>query len=53
MQNLIMTIDVKITDEKLQYNVNRKTVKVPALSSWKTDKYEYLAGEETLQFNQS
>ena len=48
-----MAIDVKIADEKLQYDVNRKTVKVPALSSWRTDKYEYLAGEEVLQFNQS
>ena len=46
-----MTIDNKFTDEKLKYNINRKATKISALSSGKTDKYEYLAGEEILPSN--
>ena len=34
-----MTIDSKIRDEKLQYDINRETAKIPALSSEKIDKY--------------
>ena len=41
-----MTIDDKISDEKLQYDINREAAKISALSSEKIDKYEYLAGEE-------
>ena len=41
-----MTIDDKIKDEKLQYDINRKAAKISALSSGKIDKYEYLPGEE-------
>ena len=48
-----MTIDDKIKDEKLQYDINREAAKISALSSGKIDKYEYLAGEEILLFNQS
>ena len=33
-----MTIVDKITDEKLQYDINRKEAKVLALSSGKIDK---------------
>ena len=33
-----MTIDDKIKDEKLQYNMNREAAKISALSSGKTDK---------------
>ena len=40
-----MTIDDKIEDEKLQYNINREVAKIPVLSSRKIDKYEYLIGE--------
>ena len=47
-----MKIDDKISDEKLQYDINREAVKVSALSSGKIDKYEYLTGEEVLPFNQ-
>ena len=47
-----MAIDDKITDEKLQYDINRKAAKISALSSDKIDKYEYLTGEEILPFNQ-
>ena len=41
-----MTINDKIKDEKLQYNINREAAKIYALSSRKIDKYEYLTGEE-------
>ena len=48
-----MTIDDKIRDEKLQYNINRDdAAKISALSSGKIDKYEYLTGEEILPSNQ-
>ena len=40
-----MTIKDKIKDEKLQYDVNRDSAKISALSSGKVDKYEYLTGE--------
>ena len=43
-----MTIDDKIRDEKLQYDMNREAAKILALSSRKIDKYEYLTGEEIL-----
>ena len=52
LEKLIMTIDGKIRGEKLQYNINRKATKILALSSWKIDKYEYLAGEEILPLDQ-
>ena len=42
-----MTIDDKIRDEKLQYDINREGAKI-ALSSGKIDKYEYLTGKEIL-----
>ena len=48
-----MTIDDKIKDEKLQYNINRKAAKISALSSRKIDmnflqvkKYYLLIKEE-------
>ena len=41
-----MTIEDQISDEKLQYDINRKAAKIPASSSGKIDKYEYLTGEE-------
>ena len=47
-----MTIEDKIKDEKLQYDINREAAKVSALSSGKIDKYEYLTGEEILPSNQ-
>ena len=39
-----MTIDDKIRDEKLQYDINRKA----ALSSGRINKYEFLTGKEIL-----
>ena len=48
-----MTIDDKIRDEKLQYDMNRKAAKISTLSSRKIDKYESLAAEEIFPSNQS
>ena len=47
-----MTIEDQIKDQKLQYDINRETAKISALSSGKIDKYEYLTGEEILPSNQ-
>ena len=47
-----MSIDDTMRDEKLQYNINRESAKISALSSGKIDKYEYLTGEEILPSNQ-
>ena len=35
-----MTIDSKIKNEKLQYDINREAPKISALSSGKMDKYK-------------
>ena len=43
-----MTIDDKIRDEKLQYDINREAAEISALSSKKIDKYEYHTDEEIL-----
>ena len=43
-----MTIDDKIRDEKLQYDINREAAKVSALSSTKIDRYEFLTGKTIL-----
>ena len=48
----IMTINDQIRDEKLQYDINRKTAEISDLSSGKIDKYEYLTGKEILPSNQ-
>ena len=37
-----MAIDDHNRDEKLHYVINREATKISALSSGKTDKYEYL-----------
>ena len=47
-----MTIEDKIKDEKLQYDINREAAKISGLSSGNLDKYEYLTGEEILPSNQ-
>ena len=41
-------MDDKISDKKLQYDINREASKISALSSREIDKYEYLAGKEIL-----
>ena len=48
----IMTINDKIRDEKLQYDINREAAKISALSSGKIRRYEYLTGEDILPSNQ-
>ena len=48
-----MTIDDKIRDEKLQYDINREAAKISAFSSGKIDKCKYLTGESILPFDQS
>ena len=47
-----MTIDDKIKDDNLQYDIDKEAAKISALSSGKIDKYKYLAGEEFLPSNQ-
>ena len=47
-----LTIDDQISDEKIQHNIDREASKISALSSGKTDKYEYLTGKEILPSNQ-
>ena len=48
-----MTIDDKIRDEKLQYDINKEAAKILELSSENIGKYEYLPGEEILPSDQS
>ena len=48
-----MTIEDKIRNEKLQYDINREAAKKSAQSSGKIDKCEYLTGEEVLPPDQS
>ena len=48
-----MTINDKIKDEKLQFDINREVAKISALPSGKIDKYEYLTGEKILLPDQS
>ena len=47
-----MIIDDQISDEKLQYDINREAAKISALSSGRIDKYEYFTGKEILPSNQ-
>ena len=47
-----MTTNDQIRDEKLQYNINNKAVKISALSSGKIGQYEYFTGKEMLPSNQ-
>ena len=46
-----MAIGDNIRDKKLQYNVNKETAKISALSPGKIDKYKYFTGEEILYIN--
>ena len=49
---LITTIDDRIKDQKLQYNINREAAKISTLSSGKIDQNEYLTGKKILPFDQ-
>ena len=41
-----MTVNEKIKDKKLQYDINREAAKVSGLSAGKIDEHEYLTDEE-------
>ena len=47
-----MTIDDKIKDKKLKYNIKKEKAKISAFSSGKIDKYEYLTNEEIFPSDQ-
>ena len=47
-----MTIDDKIRNEKLQYDINREAIKIAVLSSCKIDKYDCVTSEEILPTDQ-
>ena len=47
-----MTINDKMRDEKLLYDINREAAKISALSSGKIHKYEYLTCKDILPSNQ-
>ena len=47
-----MTIDDKIRDEKLQYEINREAAKILAKTLDTPYKYEYLTGEEIIPSDQ-
>ena len=49
----MVTNDVKIKDERLQYNINREAALISSLSSGKINEYEYLKGEEIFPSDQS
>ena len=48
-----MTIEHKVRDKKMQYDINREAAKLSALSSGKIYKNEYLTGKEILPSKQS
>ena len=45
-KKLIMAIDDKITDEKMNYGINKEAAKISVLSSEKNDKNVYLTSED-------
>ena len=47
-----MTINDKIRDEKIQYDINREVAIKIALSSGKIEKYEYITSEEIIPSEQ-
>ena len=46
-----MTMEDQIGDTNIKYNINREAAKISALSFGKTDKYEYVTGEDMLPSN--
>ena len=42
IEKLVLIVDDKIKDEKLQYAINREATEIPTLLSGKVDKYECL-----------
>ena len=51
IQKLIMKIEDKIRDEKLQKDINTEVAKISSLSSSQIEAYECLSGEEILPLN--
>ena len=47
-----MTIDDKLRDEILQYNIKREAAEISAVSSGEIENYEYLRGEKIFLSNQ-
>ena len=45
LERIILTIDDKVKDEKLQHNINREAAKISTTSSSKVDKPELLTAE--------
>ena len=45
---ITITINNKIRDVKIQYDISKEAAKILTLSSGKIHKYEYLTGEEIL-----
>ena len=43
-----MTIDGKIRDQRLQYDINKEAKKISTLLLGKVNKHEYLTGERIL-----
>ena len=43
---------IRLEMQKLEYNINRESAKLPGLSTGKINKYEYLRGAEILPANQ-
>ena len=50
---ITITNNAKIRNKKLQNDINKEAAKIPALSSSKMEKYEYLTCEEILPSHQS
>ena len=48
----MMTIDDKLRDEKLQYNIKREAAEISAVWSGEIKNYEYLRGKKILLSNQ-
>ena len=44
----IKTIDNKVEQNKAQYDLDRETAKISALSSGNVSKYEFLTGKDVL-----
>ena len=44
----IKTVNIKIKQNKAQYNLDRQTAKISALSSGNVSKYEFLTGKDVL-----
>ena len=50
---LVMAVNDKIIDEKLQCDINREASKLSALSSGKIDKHEHLTSEDILPVDEN